>query len=109
MCRSGLLILVSSHEVTTLSGPLFAFVFCILPHLRPLLSLYPYELIDWWWCIRHSLFISLINVHAAVAHWVCATERWHDCMGVFCHYMVGGRQFMKMFCGVAIVEGGRGV
>ena len=50
MCHSRPIIPVIPHEVTTLSVHLLAYVFCILLHLLLLLSLYPYELIYWWWC-----------------------------------------------------------
>ena len=43
------------HNVATLSVPLFAFVFCILLHMLPLLSLNPYKVINWWWCHHGSI------------------------------------------------------
>ena len=55
MCHSMPIVPVVPHEVTTLSVHLFAYVFCIVLHLLPLLSLYPYELINCWWCHHGSI------------------------------------------------------
>ncbi len=55
MCHSRPLIPVIPHKVATLSMPLFIYVFGIFQHLLIFLSLYPYKLIDWWWCHHGSI------------------------------------------------------